>query len=113
LIRVLLHLDAKDCLSYIEVNGHAGYGKKGEDIVCAAATALVRTAAHVVSGQKQLMSATKAPDTGIIQLRLDSYPDQMREWVKGISDFLLTGFSDLKSDYPQNIDIKLEVKHGS
>ena len=40
--------DSEGCVRGVELKGHAGYGEEGEDIVCAAVSALVLNAANSV-----------------------------------------------------------------
>lgn len=43
MIRVVVYRDARGVARRLTVKGHAGQGRHGEDIVCAAASALVET----------------------------------------------------------------------
>ena len=48
MIRVVVLEDSEGCVRGVELKGHAGYGEEGEDIVCAAVSALVLNAANSV-----------------------------------------------------------------
>ncbi len=107
-LRVNLHRDGS--LKGFQASGHAGSGKKGEDIVCAAVTILLRTAARLISGEKALETRGEAPGPGEMTFFLISMPAEYREWVKGITDFLLDGLLDLKDEFPDYLTIDISGK---
>ena len=107
-LRVNLYRDG--CLKGFQASGHAGSGKKGEDIVCAAVTVLLRTAARLISGEKGLETGGEALGPGEMTFFLISMPAEYREWVKGITDFLLGGLLDLKDEFPDYLTIDISGK---
>ncbi len=113
MVRVFFTLDPEGCLTRVKVSGHAGYGSRGQDIVCAAVTALVRTALHLLSGQKALGTVVHAGKEGIMEGTVTAYPAHLRAWLKGVTEFLVTGIADLKSEYPDYIEIESEGDDGT
>jgi uncharacterized protein YsxB (DUF464 family) len=113
LVRVFFTLDPEGCLTHIQVSGHAGCGKSGHDIVCAAVTALVRTALHLLSGQEALGTVVYAGKEGVLEGTVAACPPHLRAWARGVTEFLLTGIGDLKTEYPDYIEIKPEGDHGT
>ena len=107
-LKVNLHRDG--CLKGFQASGHAGSGKKGEDIVCAAVTVLLRTAARLISREKGLETRGEALEPGGMTFFLKSMPAEYREWVKGITDFLLGGLLDLKDEFPDYLTIDISGK---
>lgn len=82
----------------VEVTGHAGYAKTGEkDMVCAAATILIRALAEIVdeSGHGQQVLA---PGDSVVR-------------GSGHEEYLayktvMTGFRLLEQNYPDNLQIR-------
>ncbi|KKL15939.1 hypothetical protein LCGC14_2500580 [marine sediment metagenome] len=93
-LRINLHRDG--CLKGFQASGHAGSGKKGEDIVCAAVTVLLRTAARLISGEKGLETGGEALRPGEMTFFLISMPAEYTEWVKGAEK--LQQFENLLSE---------------
>lgn len=71
---------------FLEVQGHAQWGKQGEDLICAAVTALVLT-------------------LGESALRQDTGPGYARLWggSREIYEAMARGFSLLAKNYPQHV----------
>lgn len=87
----------------IEVQGHAGAGEKGEDLVCAAASTLASTLEQVFLMQDQM--------EGISQREPDKA--RFRAWVNKTSPLLAqafvvmetiaTGFAALANEFPDHV----------
>lgn len=107
MITLTLQLHPDGCLAAVRATGHAGWGKRGEDIVCAAAAALVRTAGRLLEAEPGLQAAGEAPFPGRVSLSLEKPPEERRERVRGITDFLVRGLLDLESEYPDNIAVEI------
>ena len=91
-------------------SGHAQAGQRGEDIVCAGVTALLRTCAKLLSRQPDLITGGDAPEEGEMHLILHDPPVERIEWIRGITDFLLSGLQDLKSEYPDYLILDINGK---
>jgi uncharacterized protein YsxB (DUF464 family) len=110
LIELKVNLYQDGSLKDFQASGHAGSGKKGEDIVCAAVTVLLRTTARLISREKSLETRGEALGPGGMTFFLISMPAEYREWVKGITDFLLGGLLDLKDEFPNYLTIDISGK---
>ena len=88
--------------------GHAGHGKKGEDIVCAAASILAYTAAQAVAFMAGLGKLTDAP---VIILEpgkclIKARPDKANFYELFHTFFVVqVGFSLLATRYPENVKL--------
>ena len=91
-----------------EAEGHALFDKKGRDIVCAAATVLLRTAAQTLSQRPGISFTGEAPHPGRIAFEARADQDSAKTELKFAADFLQKGFEGLAKEFPQNI--KLECK---
>ncbi len=108
-LKIVLYPDG--CLKLFKASGHARAGyKKGEDIVCASVTALLRTCAKLLSMQTDLITEGDAPEPGEMYLILHNPPADRIEWIRGITDFLLSGLKDLKSEYADFLRLDINGK---
>lgn len=95
-------------LAGFTASGHAGAGAKGEDIVCAAVTALLRTAGKVLAGEPGLTVEGQSPEPGVMRLALEPPPEAKREWVRGVTATLLRGLADLAEEFPGHLELKID-----
>ena len=57
----------------------------------------------VLQLQPDIRIRGSAPDSGTMQLRIEQLPAGKREWLTGLSDFLLRGSRDLQEESPKAI----------
>ncbi len=82
--------------------GHAGYAPAGCDIVCAAATLLLRTALQVLLDTYGALVVVNAPEPGILEFQVqDGVSDESR--LIYTADFLRAGLGSLQAEYPQYV----------
>jgi uncharacterized protein len=108
LIRIAVLIGKNGCLKAFTADGHAGQGKKGTDIVCASATAFLRTFARLCYSEKGVQAEGAAEKEGHMRLKCQTPPPETAERMKGMTDFLIAGLKDLESDFPENIDVIIE-----
>ncbi|MEA5016182.1 MAG: ribosomal-processing cysteine protease Prp [Candidatus Limiplasma sp.] len=94
-------------LRALTVSGHAGYAKRGEDIVCAAASVLITTCANAletVAGVKPRVE--REARSAMIRVELPGDLDQNAHHdAQVILKTALQGFEDLSSEYPNYFTI--------
>jgi len=88
-----------------EANGHAGFSKKGNDIVCSAVTILLRTAMETFS---QIDTVTLNADTASrgklsFFLAADDENPVVEARLKGVSDFLRNGLKSLSREFSEYV----------
>ena len=88
MIQADLVLDEAGLLSSCRVSGHAGAGKRGSDIVCAAVSVLTRTIVRVLSGRKGITIRGNAPDRGNFSMEAE-YSAEGREFLAAAGAFLI------------------------
>lgn len=88
-------------LHRVTVEGHAGYARSGEDIVCAAASVLAN---NLVNSLKQLTNdeIEYENNIGLLDIRFKNLSD----FGKLLVDSFFVGICDIKSEYPGYIEIK-------
>lgn len=114
MLRVLIEVSARGLLRRFEAVGHAG-ADPGRNVACAAATILLRTAGRECTA-RGLAAGGGAPARGEMSLELAEAGLSEEPWLKGVTDFLVRGMSDLARDYPDQIALRVtttEVVHGT
>jgi hypothetical protein len=88
-----------------QANGHAGFSKKGSDIVCAAITILVRTAMQVLSHNENVLLITEPSARGSLSFTVEAKTEnpETEAQLKCIGDFLRTGIKALTKEFPENV----------
>ena len=93
----------------VECTGHTGYGEQGEDIVCAALSSIVQTAALGLLQVVGVKLDYCTDERGYLKMAL---PDDLDEKVRHDCDIvletMLLGVADLNQGYSDFIE--LEVK---
>ena len=86
----------------VHLKGHAGAGKWGQDIVCAAASILTYTAAASASQLYRQGQLSKRPRTrlepGNAHIQMENCPA-----ARQLLDVIATGFALLAVRYPKNV----------
>ena len=88
----------------IRLEGHAGAGKWGSDLVCAAASILTCTAA-AVARQLYRQGALQTPPHIRLQPGFATVALERCEAAKGLMDVICTGYGLLVVRYPKNVDL--------
>jgi uncharacterized protein YsxB (DUF464 family) len=112
LITIEAVVDQNEILSYCKASGHAGAGKAGADIVCAAVSVLMRTAFKTLSEKKGIVIRGDAPKPGQLWLEVD-YSEEGREFLSAIGFFLLEGIRSVAEEYPDYCRLIIRNKHSS
>jgi hypothetical protein len=89
----------------VTVSGHAGHAPKGEDLICAAVSALVQT--FLFSLQRLLhINVVADVSEGFLSLTL---PLDLDEWVSRdvtlLADSMLVGLDEIDNSYPGFLEV--------
>jgi len=101
-------LDKDNILRACKAAGHAGAGRAGNDIVCAAVSVLMRTAINTLSGRNGITVRGGAPAPGQVWLEAD-YSAEGRNFLFAAGEFLINGLSSVAQEFPRNC--KLTVRN--
>ena len=93
-----------------EAAGHAGFAAKGSDIVCAAVTILLRTAADVLSGMDGVVVRANTTGRGELAFAVVRAAAEKTERLVCTADFLERGLRSLQSEYPQFVRLQKIVQ---
>ncbi len=107
MLKILIWLDSENVLREVRASGHAGDAAKGGNTVCAAATSLIRSACRTVISDKEIECRFNASEPGHLDFSIQKYGILKSEWLKGITDYLLTGLIDLDNEYPEYFEINI------
>ena len=106
MIEIEAVLDSNGILKTCTASGHAGAGKKGTDIVCAAVSVLMRSAVRTLSGRKGIITRCNAPEPGFLSLEAE-YTAEGREFLFAAGEFLTQGFTSVAEEYPEYCKLTL------
>ena len=109
MVRVVIETGNDGLIRRVDVSGHAGASEKGYDIVCAAVTTLVRSAARVLEQDDRVLLRGGAIEPGrmgfdVIELR------KAEQYLQGIGDFVILGIADIASEYPSRCTLELKER---
>ncbi|MDR1098870.1 MAG: ribosomal-processing cysteine protease Prp [Treponema sp.] len=99
MIEIKLALDEAGLLRSCSVQGHAGAGKRGTDVVCAAVSVLIRTALRVLADKPGLTVRGEAPARGSLWMEA-AYTPEGRDFLSTTGLFLTQGLKSIAEDYP-------------
>jgi uncharacterized protein YsxB (DUF464 family) len=77
-------------------------------LVCAAVTILFRTAARALQLQSDFGVQGDALESGKMEVQIGTVPAWRREWLAGLTDFLVRGIEDLLEENPKAIHLEIE-----
>ncbi|MCR5452097.1 MAG: ribosomal-processing cysteine protease Prp [Lachnospiraceae bacterium] len=106
MIRVTVFKEDGKYVSFI-CDGHAGYAKHGEDIVCAAVSMLViNTVNSILEFTDDKIDVSSDEDRGLISVDFKNSPS---ERAKLLMDSMVLGLSGVKEEYDgRYIDISVK-----
>ena len=99
-------LDEAGLLKSCRVSGHAGAGKKGSDIVCAAVSVLARTAIRVLSEREDITIRGDIPEPGNFYLETEYNPGG-REFLAAAGAFLIEGLLSVSGEFPDYCKVNM------
>jgi uncharacterized protein YsxB (DUF464 family) len=106
LIKITAVIEDDGTLRACKASGHAGAGKTGYDIVCAAVSVLMRTALSTLSDRKGIVVRGDAPEKGEFWLEAD-YTAEGKEYLFAAGDFLINGLRSVAREYPENCELNI------
>ena len=108
MVRILVALSPDGLLRRFEAEGHAGAEAWGQNIACAAVTAMLRTAGRLCA-ERGITLAGGAGEPGEMRLILSAGAAPEAGWLRGVTDFLLRGVKDLQDEFPEEIALRVEM----
>jgi hypothetical protein len=109
MIEIEAELEEDGTLRACKALGHAGAGKSGEDIVCAAVSVLMRTACGILSDRKGITLRCGAPEKGQMWLEA-GYEADGKDFLNTAGVFLIEGLSSIAREYPKNCKLNVVIR---
>jgi uncharacterized protein YsxB (DUF464 family) len=106
-ITAIVTQDRAALLRSLVVTGHAGFARKGQDIVCASVTVLARTTAAVLSAKPYISAVFSVPARGELYLEV-TYRREGEPYLSAVQDFLLEGLRSVAAEYPACLSVVYE-----
>ena len=103
-------LDEAGLLRSCQVSGHAGAGKRGSDIVCAAVSVLTRTIIRVLSERKGITIRGSFPERGNFSMEAE-YTPEGREFLAAAGAFLIEGLNSVSEEFPEYCKVIIERRN--
>jgi len=117
MISIEVQWDGNNCIRRLKASGHAGWDRKGKDIVCAAVSNDLRTAAQLLEAKEGIRLSGESRERGELSFTVEKINDDTADWLKGISDFLTFSLVQLEKEFPQEIRVEFiackELKNGT
>ena len=101
MINIEAVLEEDGTLRACRASGHAGAGKAGTDIVCAAVSVLMRTALSTLSEMEGITVRGGAPEKGQLWLEAD-YSAEGKSFLFAVGVFLINGLKSVEKEFPDN-----------
>ena len=103
-------MDKAGLLQSCHIQGHAGAGKKGSDIVCAAVSVLARTFVRVLSERKGITLRGDIPGEGDYLVET-GYTAEGMEFLSAAGAFLVEGLLSVSAEFPDNCKVTIERRN--
>lgn len=100
MVLVTVVVDGNGMMRRATAAGHALGLQKGDNIVCAAVTILLRTAARLLESKNGVDVSGGPGARGEFSLTIESVDQDRVEFVKTTGDYLLRGIRDLQAEFP-------------
>ena len=110
ILKIDICLNSNNIIKYVSAEGHAGDSPAGKNIICAAVSVLIRSAYRTIVKNSKVEACITAKNEGSLYFRIIKFDESQTEWLKGISDYLLTGIKDIESESPDSVKIVITVE---
>lgn len=105
MIEVQVRRDEKGDFLSFQATGHADYAPHGEDIVCAAVSALVQTTVLGLAHHVGIKPEIKVK-AGYLRCNIPENAAKKKAEVRLLLEVMLTGLREIKKEYPKYLELK-------
>ena len=88
----------------LEMDGHAGAGAPGQDIVCAAETILMRALVAAVMDEQSKLCPSVRQRSGYAKVQCSPTP-RAKTMCKAMMQTIFTGYELLAQHYPEHVKV--------
>ena len=107
MLRIRVLIGPNGLLKEATAEGHAAFAAKGQDIVCAAASVLLRTVARTFQSAEGFLVEGEAAERGSLEFSLLATDDADTRWGRGVTEMFVKGIGDLADEFPDNIELTI------
>jgi len=107
MIHAEMVLDRAGLLKSCRVSGHAGAGKRGSDIVCAAVSVLTRSLIRALAGKQGITLRGSIPGQGNFWVEAE-YTPQGKDFLAGAGAFFIEGLRSVSAEFPEHCKVTIE-----
>ena len=100
---VELVCDREGCIKSCKANGHAGFGHRGSDIVCAAESILFNTVLELLLETDGVVLVTDKSSRGNLAFSVEEKGSGNTERLKCVADVLRLGLKSISEQYPAHL----------
>ena len=106
MIRVRITVDSRGNLRSLKAEGHSMTALKGDNIVCAAVSAQLRSVVRVLGTSNSAGTVIKADRPGFLELIVKENHGP-EGWLNGVTEVLLAGLLETGNEYPGECSVEL------
>jgi len=103
---ILLVCSKEGCFKSVKASGHAGFAKKGKDIVCAAETIVLRTAMEILEDTKGVVVNADVASRGNLAFSVEVSECSSKERLICTADFIRKAIKSLSEEYPEYVQLR-------
>lgn len=111
-VTVKIILDSKNVLRKLHIAGHAGNNTRGSNVACGVVSLLAKTAYEVIRDLKSISVVGEAPEPGGLWFEVGMYEVEYTEQLRGLTSFLVKGFSVVQREYPEAVQMVIQYTGG-
>lgn len=107
MVQVRVTRSSDGCLSALVMTGHVGVtgGPRGANLTCAAVTGLVRSCVDTIAAADGVAAVGSAEREGELQVTIRTVVEGRRDWLRGVTDVLLSGVRRMATDAPGELEL--------
>lgn len=106
MIRIRVKRDKSGQIASLTINGHAGYAEKGQDIVCAAVSAISIGTINAVEAVLGVRLPTEVHEDGFLSCHMPSLDDgQLRDKVQLLLEAMIAALRSVEAEYGRHVQV--------
>lgn len=111
MIEVRLSRSSNGMLKSVTAEGHAGYARKGFDIVCSAVTVILRTTLQVLENTSGIELKSENPERGFLSfdVNVKEPGSETEQKLVYAGEFLEAGIGSLNREYPDYVNLLIKT----
>ncbi len=111
MIQVVIQRNQRGKITAFQINGHAGYGEPGEDIVCAAVSAISIGMVNAVEAVLGIRLPAEVKEDGSLRCRLPLIADEATcGKVQLLLEAMVAALQSVEAEYGQYVQIRTTQK---